>query len=275
MKTTGMPAIIAIIVAVSASARAETPPPAAKPAAAEPTPAVAAPKPAPAPAPTPTTAPAPAATPATSATVTETGANVTEVKAVEVTTPAAPVEEPKPAAPAKDESLGVSVAAKLGGTLPTSALGLTYFVGLEVGYRLPLLDRLLGVAFEFSAGRPGKSGTINAPAVGGNFDYDLAQRLYILAFEANGQQKLGDLWVYAGLGYGVYLLKASMKALGATNTESQARAGMQVRGGAAYRLGPGDVFAELRYHYVGLRFLTTGRSNAGGLTLGAGYRYSF
>ena len=203
------------------------------------------------------------AAPATSAAVTDSGATVTEVKPIEA--------ESKPT----DNKLGLSVAAKLGGTLPTSPLGLTYFVGAEVGYRLPLLDRLLGVAFEFSAGEPKKSGTVNAAPVGGDFDYKLSQRLLILAFEANAQHALADLSLYGGIGYGFYVLKATTQAFGQTNTETQTRAGMQLRGGAGYRLGPGDVFAELRYHYVGLRFLATGRSNAGGVTLGVGYRYGF
>jgi hypothetical protein len=203
------------------------------------------------------------------------GANVTEVKAVDVTAPAAE-EEAKPAQgkPA-DAKLGLSVAGKVGATLPTSGLGLTYFVGAEVGYRLPLLERLLGVAVEFSAGEPTKAGTLNAPAAGGDVKYDLSQRLIVMAFEANAQVAFDKLSLYGGAGYGVYFLKETATAFAQTNTESQTRAGLQLRGGAGYRLGPGDIFAELRYHYVGLKFLATGSSNAGGVTLGVGYRYGF
>jgi opacity protein-like surface antigen len=218
-----------------------------------------------------------AASPETAAMVSPTEATVTEIQAVEVTPANSPAEatpiggEPKPA----DANLGLSVAAKLGGTLPTSPLGLTYFVGAEVGYRLPVLDRLLGVAFEFSAGEPKKAGNVTATAAGGDFKYDLSQRLLILAFDANAQYTLAGLSVYGGAGYGVYVLKATTKAFGQTNSETQTRAGTQLRAGVAYRLGPGDVFAEARYHYVGLRFLATGRSNAGGVTLGIGYRFGF
>jgi tetratricopeptide (TPR) repeat protein len=176
---------------------------------------------------------------------------------------------------ATSDGRGLSVAAKLGGTLPTSALGLTYFAGLELGYRLPLFDRLLGVAFEVAAGQPAKSGNLDSTAAGGSVAYRLSQRMLTLAFEANGQYAFGNLFVLGGMGYGVYLLKASVKTLGMTNTESQTRAGIQLRGGAGVRLGPGDLIVELRYHYVDLAFSTTGRSNAGGVTLGAGYRLSF
>ena len=48
----------------------------------------------------------------------------------------------------------------------------------------------------------------------------------------------------------------------------------QLRGGAGYVLCPGEVFGELRYHYVGLRFDSTGRATAGGVSLAAGFRLS-
>ncbi|MBI5509761.1 MAG: outer membrane beta-barrel protein [Deltaproteobacteria bacterium] len=255
--------------ALAAAAQPAAPAPAAAPApVAKPTPPAPAVTPAPAAKPA---RPTPAAAPSTSATVSPEGAKVTEIKAIEATAPAPAAEPAATSAPAESK-LGVSLAAKLGGTLPTSPLGLTYFAGLEAGYRLPVLDHLLGVALELSAGQPKKSGSFNNAAAGGAVDYDLSQRMVVLAVEANAHHAFGPVAAYAGLGYGFYVLKATTTAFGETNSETQTRAGTQLRGGAGYALGPGEVFGEVRYHYVGLAFLATGHSNAGGVTVAAGYR---
>lgn len=204
-----------------------------------------------------------------------------EIKATETdpqpdTAPAtADAAKTETSAAAASAPLGLAIAAKIGGTVPTSDLGLTYYAALEVQYDLPVLDGLLGIAVEFSAGQPSTSGTVNAAQVGGNFDYDLSTRVIVIGVEAIASKSFGDISPYGGVGYGFYFLHANVEAFGDTNTEDQMRSGLQIRGGAGYRLGPGEVVAELRYHYVQLRFLSTGKSNAGGITLGVGYKFSF
>jgi len=209
-----------------------------------------------------------------------------EPAAEPVAEPAAEPAEPaaEPAEPAVEsegetaptgEPLGIVVGAKLGGTVPTSDLGFTYFLGLDAAYQLPFFDHLLGVGIELSLSGPTGSGTVTSAAVGGDVPYTIAMRLITLGFEVSGARSIGDFTPYAALGYGIYFLHADVESFGDNSTEDQVRAGFHVRGGCGYPVGPGDVFAELRYHYVNLRFLSTGKSNAGGITLNAGYRYTF
>jgi hypothetical protein len=268
MTTKLLTLVILLSAATSMAAATNTrPAPAAAPAmkpAVGPAAAPAAPPPAPAPAPAATeeVKAAPADAPATSATVTESEATVNEVDTIE-------------AGSAQSAGSGVGVEAKLGAMLPTSGLNLTYFVALEASYRLPFWQRLLGLGLEVSLSGPGDSGTVRAANVGGSFDYELSTRIIGLGFEAFATRSFGPWSPYGGVGYGLYFLHLSETALGSTNTEDQIRAGLGLRGGCGYRLGPGDLVAELRYHYVNLRFSTTGKSNAGGVTLAVGYRYAF
>ncbi|MFC1610619.1 hypothetical protein ACFL6C_06655 [Myxococcota bacterium] len=176
--------------------------------------------------------------------------------------------------PPADESLGISVSARLGAMVPFSGLGLTYFLGLDANYRLPFFDRLFAAGIELSISQPGQAGTINSSNAG-SFEYDLSTRMITLGFEALASKSFGDLTPYGALGYGLYFLHSNAEAFGDENTEDQVRAGFQIRGGCGYPLGPGEVIAELRFHYVNLRFLATGKSNAGGMTLNVGYRYGF
>ncbi|MCK5688581.1 outer membrane beta-barrel protein [Myxococcota bacterium] len=198
-----------------------------------------------------------------------------------------PAEEVKPApaeAPvavseeADSDKLGLSVGVKLGGVVPTSDLGATGFVALDVAYMPAALEEMIGlpvgVAFEFAYLEPTASGSGN-DASAGDYSWDLSQRVITVAIDALAVMPMGDLKVYGALGYGFYFLKAEMDSYDTINTETQMRSGMQLRGGGAYAIGPGDVFAELRYHYVGLEFLTTGDANAGGVTMGLGYRINF
>ena len=194
---------------------------------------------------------------------------------MEAANPAEPTSAAEPTSVAQTSEIGLAVAAKVGGTLVTSALDMTYFVGLDFSYRLPFLDRLLGVGLELSMQNPGASGKVDAAAVGGSYQYELSTQLFTIAIEAIAGKSFGDFSPYGALGYGLFILSTDVTAFGEESTESQTRAGMTLRGGCGYRLGPGDLFAELRYHYVDLAFLSTGESNAGGITLGVGYRYGF
>jgi len=206
---------------------------------------------------------------------------------------AAPTHPGKKAAPAaapalsvekqrEPMALGLTAAPKLGVTIPSSKLATTYLAGLEATYDVRPLRDLFGLwrgasvagCLEFDYLAPGYAGRSTTPAVG-DYTYTLQQRLMIVLVEALVRYPVFGIEPYGGLGYGWYMLRARMDAFGQTNTESQVRSGMQVRGGVGYRLGLGDVFGELRYHYAGLAFRTTGASNAGGFTLGAGYRFVF
>lgn len=176
------------------------------------------------------------------------------------------------AADSRPTSLGLGIAPKLGLIVPTSDLGPTYMAGLDVSYRLPALAEFLGVALDFGFAQPPVDGSISDASLG-DVSYALDQRLITLAVEAFATAPVGPVSLYGGAAYGVYVLRAKVDALEQTNTESQVRSGAQLRGGVGYRAGPGDVFGELRYHYVGLDFLSTGKANAGGITTAVGYRF--
>jgi len=191
-----------------------------------------------------------------------------------VAAPDQPVMTPK-----RTDLLGLNVAIKAGGTYPTSKLGLTYMGALEVSYDLPVLQQLLNgghlaIGAELGYLQPKVSGSSTSTAVGGSYDYALSQRLLTVSLDALVSYPILGVKPYAGLGWGFYFLRAQSTMLDRTNTENQTRSGLEARGGAGFPLGPGDVFAELRYHWVGLEFLSTGTANAGGVTLAAGYRYS-
>lgn len=175
-------------------------------------------------------------------------------------------------------SLGLRLAPKVGTLIPTNRLKVTYFVALEVAYVIaPLSDMLglgldLGVATEFAFSQPTLSGK-ETDAVVGEYSYKMKQQLMTLSFEAfAGYEVIEALTVYGGLGYGFYFLQSKVTAFGQTNTEAQTRSGTQLRAGAGYYLGLGDIFVEARYHYTNLGFLTTGKVNGGGFVVSAGYR---
>jgi len=181
--------------------------------------------------------------------------------------------------PTINHGLGLSLAPKIGATVPTSKLSPTYYAALDVGYRLNGLQSLIGwpigVNVEFAYVKPNYNNTVTSE-VTGDINFKLEQQLLILAIE--GFVEIPLVWrlkPYAGVGYGWYFLHANLQSLDQENGETQMRSGMQLRGGVGFTLGPGDLFAELRYHYVGLKFFTTGNANAGGITLASGYRFIF
>ncbi len=176
------------------------------------------------------------------------------------------------------DGLGIEVAPKLGALIPTSSLGATYYLGFDVAYRVRQLDRFaplpVGVALELGYAEPSQEGSV-ADADLGAVSYELDQRLFMFGVDLWAEMPLPLFTPYAGIGWGLYFLRSTTRALEQENSASQTRSGLQLRGGAAYAIGPGEAFAELRYHYVGLRFLPTGRSNVGGFTMSAGYRFGF
>ncbi|HSP78371.1 MAG TPA: outer membrane beta-barrel protein [Myxococcaceae bacterium] len=188
--------------------------------------------------------------------------------------PEAPSAEASAPAEASPGGLGLSVAPKLGATLATSELGPTFFAGVDVLYQLPVLERRLGVGVEVAFGQPGLAGGGTSP-VAGDYTYTLDGRWVTASVDALGFLPLGPVEAYGGLGYGLYLLRVENSSFDQTTVENQMRTGLQVRAGAGYGLGPGRLFAEARYHYVGLEFLTTGEANGGGITFAAGYRFGF
>jgi hypothetical protein len=174
---------------------------------------------------------------------------------------------------------GVSIGGKAGFGMPTSELPNTFIFAGELGYALPgMRERLgfdLGVALEVAFHQPRLEGSGTSDAVGGGYDYVITQRFLTLGLDAVATFSAGPVRPYGALGYGVYLLRTTNEAFGHVNVENQARAGMQVRGGAGYGIGPGELFGELRYHFVHLDFRSTGEASGAGIGVGLGYRLLF
>jgi hypothetical protein len=169
----------------------------------------------------------------------------------------------------------LAVGLKVGAAVPTSKLGATPWIGLDVELPLPMVAPFISLALEGLYAQPSLSGTLTSTAAAAPVAYTLEQRVLALALQALAQVPVGPVRAYGGLGWGVYSLRAKTTALGAAQTASQTRGGLQARAGAGYALGAGEAFGEVRYDWSLLRFTTTGESNAGAVALGFGYRAFF
>ena len=181
--------------------------------------------------------------------------------------------------PAKPEKGRFMVAPKFGLFEPTSRLSGALFLGLEAGYVLPALDDRLAVVLEVDWVRPRASGSVADPrVVAGDGAYNLgnAEVGVLLSAIYRLEDLLPGLTPYGGLGPGLFFHRTATQAFQNTYVETEGRLGFQLLGGADYLIGPGAVFAEIRYHFTRVDFVATGSSNVGGfLALGLGYRLRF
>ena len=181
--------------------------------------------------------------------------------------------------PAKAEKGRFLVAPKLGLFEPTSRLSGAFFLGIEAGYVTPALDDRLAVVLEVDWVRPRASGSVADPrVVAGDGAYNLgnAEVGVLLSAVYRLEDALPGLTPYGGLGPGVFFHRTATQAFQNTYVETEARVGFQLMGGADYVIGPGAAFAEIRYHFSKVDFVSTGNSNVGGfLALGVGYRLRF
>lgn len=162
---------------------------------------------------------------------------------------------------------------------PTSRLSGAVFLGAEFGYLTPALGDRLAVVMEVDWVRPHAGGTIEDPRVlGSGQTYSLreSQIGVLLSAVLRLPDLVPRLTPYFGLGPGVYFQRASTSAFGSDYVETEAHVGLQALAGADMNLGPGAGFAEVRYHYAKVDFVSTGNANVGGfLALGLGYRFHF
>jgi len=140
--------------------------------------------------------------------------------------------------------------------------------GLELGYRLPLLDQHFGLTL--SASYFPSHATASDPARTITAD----SWLHAIPIELLGLyfQPLGPIRLYGGLGPALNITYATVSVPGQpTLTQTGANIGLELAGGLEWPLGPGALFGDLRY------VLSTGNSglveiNPGGLLVGLGYR---
>jgi hypothetical protein len=179
------------------------------------------------------------------------------------------------AAPADDH--GLLLAPKLALDLPPNGLGAAALGALEVGYRLPWLERRFVVALEATLAQPGRSGTLADPrlAAGVNAAYDLSLRQLGFALVAMYRQDRAwrELTPYGGLGPTLTLAHAETTAFGARTIESEGKAGLLALAGAEWELWRGGPFLEARYHFTRVDLAATGAAAAGGLAVATGWRF--
>lgn len=173
----------------------------------------------------------------------------------------------------------LEVAPKVGLFEPTSRLSGALFVGAEVGYLTPALGDRLAVVLEVDWVRPHTDGTITDPRLlGGPQTYSLhhSELGVLLSAVLRLPDLVPRLTPYGGLGPGLYFHRAASTAFGSSYLETETHVGLQLLGGADFALGPGAGFAEVRYHFARVDFVSTGSANVGGfLALGLGYRFRF
>ncbi|MBJ6759679.1 outer membrane beta-barrel protein [Myxococcaceae bacterium JPH2] len=179
--------------------------------------------------------------------------------------------------PEESASSFAFLAPKVGLFKSTTRLSGDLFMGLEVGYLLPVLQRRLALVAEVNYHRPEHTGTLDDPRLSASSDhrYTLAEREVGLLVSAvfRFDEAWGPITPYVGAGPGLYLHRATVEVLGETASESGGRWGLQLLGGAEVTVGPGGLFVETQYHLAPLHFLTTGDVNVGGfLAASLGYR---
>ena len=180
---------------------------------------------------------------------------------------------------ARQQEPSVTLAPKVGLFVPTSSLSSAVYLGLEAGWVTPLFDRRLTAVVELGWTRPRGAGVLVDPRLvggaGGEYTLGNAEVGILLSAVYRFVEAAAGLTPYAGAGPGLYFHRTTINAFGSRQTETEARFGLQLLGGAELRMGPGALFGELRYHFTRVDFLITGNRNVGGFVLPAlGYRLS-
>lgn len=176
----------------------------------------------------------------------------------------------------------ILLAPKVGFFKSTSALGGAPYLGAELGYVLPVLERKLALSLEFSWTPPQFSSSISDPrltvdgnTVDGSYTLSMSELSLLLSAVYRLENVVEHFTPYAGVGPSLYFHSAKMEAFGSTNTERATRFGFQVLLGGEYAVGPGGVFLEAHYHFEPIDFVTTGNTNVGGFLAAVGYRFRF
>jgi hypothetical protein len=198
--------------------------------------------------------------------------------------PAPPAPAPEPAsvtaAAPNPATWQFGIQPRLGVVVPTSKLGATVLGGLELDYALSALEHRLVLGLDVSLARPSHDGTVMDPRITPmTADYTVHETELSLALLASyrltGQGSSFVPWI--GIGPMLHLLKTTETATLAPgeNTATSTEIGVELGGGADLRAGPGFVTGDVRVAYSQLDHVLTGSTNAGKITLAAGYRVVF
>jgi len=174
---------------------------------------------------------------------------------------------------------GFGIAPRVGLDIPTSELEPFVVAGLELDLFLPVLDRRLVLALDTSFTYPRTDGNGSDARVGGAYTYDV--KVLELKFALDVIFRFFDdshaIIPFAGLGFALQYLATTQEASfdSEENTERNAEPGFEILGGVDFALGPGFVFGDVRFVYSKLDHNFTGDTNAGNVTVCAGYRFVF
>jgi opacity protein-like surface antigen len=173
------------------------------------------------------------------------------------------------------------LAPRVGLDIPTSKLKPFVAAALEIDVFLPVLDNRLVLALDFSFTYPREEGGGTDPRVpGGTYDWEV--KVLELKWALDVIWRFLDdthaLTPFVGLGPAVqYLRTAQTTSIDGAgeNTERGAEFGFEILGGLDWRLGPGYLFGDVRFVLTDLDHRFTGDTNAGNVTICAGYRFVF
>jgi hypothetical protein len=190
------------------------------------------------------------------------------------------IEEAPPPVQVSEEKRPPTVLLGLGAGayIPTSDLGVSFLVGLDLAYQLPWLHGKLGVGGGMAYSQPTTSGTIEDSRVpGGQADYDSTMRELVLDLQLTYRIFCWDsIWSpHAGIGPVFYLLQHKVNSLEHEQDETSTQVGVLLTLGADYYLWHGALVGEVRIPFAMVDQKTTGDSNVGAVSIVVGYRFRF
>ena len=167
---------------------------------------------------------------------------------------------------------------RVGAIVSTSKLGPYAVGGLAVDHTVAAEQRLL-VGLDLSLTRPSHDGTVMDPRLPMTGTYTLAETEFAIALLASYRFAGADesLVPWIGAGPMLHLLRSTetTNLAPGDNTAQSTKLGVELAGGADFRVGPGFVAGDLRFAYSKLDHQLTGSTNAGKVMIAIGYRFWF
>lgn len=173
----------------------------------------------------------------------------------------------------------VEVAPRFGLVAPTSKLGLMVIGGVQVDVVTPALDHRLMVGVDLSLTQPSHDGSVMDPRLSSTADYTTKETELVVALLASyrfaGAEQQTVPWVGAGPMLHMLRTTESTTIAPGDNTEVSTEIGVELAGGADFRMGAGFLGADVRAAFSKLDHTLTGSTNAGKIAVAASYRFVF
>ncbi len=171
-----------------------------------------------------------------------------------------------------------AVEPRLGFIVPTAKLGPMVIGGIELDVPVAMDHRLL-IGLDLSLTRPSHDGSVMDPRLSAPAEYTIKETELVIALLVSYRLASHDhpLVPWVGVGPMAHLLRSTESTTIAPgdNTAVSTEIGLELAGGIDYRIGPGFIVGDLRIVYSKLDHEITGNTNAGKISLAAGYRLMF